>query len=125
MFWTDSISLCYSNIAAAKTWWIRSFGCKEEEVPTEWDCTLPSDVALRLPGHDLPTILLSDLAEVVNAGYERSNNRPILFCSKLAKAQEQLNRAGVVAGPIQHGGGTEYFEVHDPEDNIIEVCREP
>ena len=28
-------------------------------------------------------------------------------------------------GPIQPGGGTEFFEVRDPEGNSIEICKEP
>jgi catechol 2,3-dioxygenase-like lactoylglutathione lyase family enzyme len=94
-------------------------------VPPDWDCALPSDVALRLPGQDLPTVLLSDWAKVRNAGYERSNEHAIIFCTKLTKAQEWLRRRGAEAGQIQDGGGTEFFEVHDPEGNVIEICKEP
>jgi hypothetical protein len=94
-------------------------------VPADWDCSLPSDVALTLPGEDVPMILLSDWAEIRQAGYERSNGRPVIFCSKLKKAHEYLRGRGAAAGPIQEGGGTEFFEVHDPEGNVIEVCKEP
>ena len=76
LFWTDSIALCYSDVTAAKKWWMRSFGCKDAKVPAEWDCGLSSDAALQLPGHDVPTILLSDWNEVRSAGYDRSNDRP-------------------------------------------------
>jgi len=55
---------------------MRSFGCKDAKVPAEWDCGLSSDAALQLPGHDVPTILLSDWNEVRSAGYDRSNDRP-------------------------------------------------
>jgi hypothetical protein len=125
LFWTDSIALCCSNLAVARKWWIESFDCEEVKVPEDWDCSLPSDVALRLPGDELPTILLSDWAEVRGAGYERSNGHSIIFCNKLTKAQEYLRRRGATTGPIQDGGGTEFFEVRDPEGNIVEVCREP
>lgn len=125
LLWTDSIALCCSNVAACKQWWIDSFDCKQAKVPAEWDCVLPSDVALTLPGHDVPAILLNDWAEVRKAGYEASKDRPIIFCSKLKKAHDYLRGRGVAAGPIQHGGGTEFFEVCDPEGNVIEVCREP
>ena len=77
LFWTDSIALCYSDVTAAKRWWMQSFGCKEVKVPADyWDCSLPSDVALQLPGYDVPTIALSDWNEVRNAGYERSKTTP-------------------------------------------------
>lgn len=125
LVWTDSVALCYSDVTAAKKWWMQSFGCKEAKVPVDWDCSLPSDVALQLPGHDLPTILLSDWNEVRQAGYERSNGRPILFCAKLQKVREHVARAGAVPGDVQQGGGTEFFEMHDPEGNVIEICKEP
>ena len=125
LFRTDSITLCYSDVAAAKKWWMQAFGCKEAKVPADWDGSLPSDVALQLPGYDVPTILLSDWNEVRNAGYERSNGRAIIFCQKLGKAREHLHRAGVVPGPEQQSGGTEFFEIRDSEGAIIEICREP
>ncbi len=93
-------------------------------MPSDWDCVLPSDVALRLSGNDLPTILLSDWMEVRAAGYERSNDHPIIFCTKLTKAYEYLSRRRAAPGLIQHGAGPEFFEVRDPEGNVIEICEE-
>src|SRR5262249_15287426 len=43
LFSTDSIALCYSDVTAAKKWWMQSFGCKDAKVPADWDCSLPSD----------------------------------------------------------------------------------
>ena len=125
LFRTDSVSLGCANLAAEKQWWIRSFDCKETKAPPDWDCPLTSDVALQLPGHDSPTILLSDLAEVRNAGYERPNEHTVIYCARLTKAHEWLLGRGVEAGPIQHSGGAEFFEVRDPEGNVIEICKEP
>jgi len=62
-FNADSITLSYSNLEAAKKWWIDAFDCKVAKVPSDWDNRLPSDVALRLPGYDEPTILLCSKAE--------------------------------------------------------------
>src|SRR5207247_2032368 len=59
LFYTDSVTLAYSNVEGAKRWWIDAFDCKVARVTPDWDCPLPSDVALRLPGHSAPTILLS------------------------------------------------------------------
>lgn len=125
LFWTDSIALCYTNVAAAKTWWIESFECKEAKVPRDWDCTLPSDIALQLPGQKGPTILLSDWAEVREAGYSRSNDHTIIYCSRLSKAQQHLSAKGLAIGPTQESGGAQFLEVRDPEGNVIEVCKEP
>ena len=79
LFWTDSISLCCSNVAAAKRWWIGAFECKLVKVPSDWDDPLPSDVAVQLPGDDRPAIMLSDRAEVEKAGLERATDHPILL----------------------------------------------
>ena len=125
MFWTDSLAVSCKNVELTKRWWIDSFDCKPTTVPADWDCPLPSNVALKLPGHDRPTILLNDSAEVRAAGYERANDHPIIFCRNVSKAHDHLRRRGVAAGPIQQTGGTEFFEIHDPEGTTIEICEEP
>ncbi len=125
LFYTDSLSLCCTSVQVEKQWWVGVFECKETEVPADWDCALPSDVALKLPGGDGPTILLSDKAEAEHAGYECRNEHPMIFCTNLKKAQEQLRRRGGAPGPIQHAGGTSFFELSDPEGNVIEICKEP
>jgi hypothetical protein len=84
-------------------------------VPPDWDDPLLSDVALKLPGDDEPTILLCDRAEVTKAGFDRQNDHPILFSNKLNKAHEHLAGRGSVPGPIQESGGTQFFEIRDPE----------
>jgi hypothetical protein len=99
--------------------------CKETRVPVDWDCPLPSDVALKLPGAAEPAILLCGKEEVRRAGYERPNGRSLVFCTNLQKAHEYLHSRGAAAGPIQDGGGTQFFEVRDPEGNTIEICKEP
>jgi hypothetical protein len=71
LFYTDSITLTYSDVEGAMRWWVNAFGCKVAKVPQDWDCQLPSDVALQLPGHEEPTILLSKKSEVEKAGYDR------------------------------------------------------
>jgi hypothetical protein len=94
------------------------------EVPANWDDPLPSDVALRLPGDDEPTILLCDKREVQNAGFEPINQHPLLFSSKLKKAPEHLISKGSAPGLIQDAGGKQFFEVQDTEGNLIEICEE-
>jgi hypothetical protein len=126
LFYTDSVTLSYSDVESAKRWWIETFGCKVEKVPPDWDCPLPSDLALQLPGHDAPTILLNAKAEVEQAGYERPSSLAcVIFCEKLKKGHEQLAGHGVLVGPIQEGGDTQFFEIRDTEGNVIQVCKEP
>jgi catechol 2,3-dioxygenase-like lactoylglutathione lyase family enzyme len=125
LFYTDFLSLCCTDIQAEKQWWVATFDCKPAGVPADWDCPLPSDVALKLPGSDGPTILLSDKTEVQRAGNERRNDHPMVLCSNLKKAHEYLRGMGAAPGPIQEGGGTQFFEIRDPEGNVIEICKEP
>ena len=126
LFHTDSVTLSYSNVEAAKQWWMNAFECKQVRVPPDWDNPLPSDVALTLPGYSEPTILLNDRAQVREAGFDRSSPVvPVIFCNKLGKAHEHLSSRGVVVGPIQGDGETQFFEVRDIEENVIEVCKEP
>jgi hypothetical protein len=125
LFYTDSLALCCANIQAEKQWWVATFDCKGASVPSDWDCTLPSDIALKLPGADEPTISLSDKTEVQRAGYERRNDHPMLFCNNLKKAREYLMDRGAAPGLIQDSGDTQFFELRDAEGNIIEICKEP
>lgn len=125
LFYTDSLSLVCANVDVEKQWWIAAFDCKEAMVPKDWDCPLPSDVALKLPGADTPAVLLSDRTEVQQAGYERQSDHTILFCTNVKKAHEYLRVRHATPGPIQEAGGTQFFEVHDPDGNVIEICKEP
>ncbi len=126
LFYTDSLTLAYSDVEAAKHWWIETFGCKVAKEPSDWDCPLPSDVCLQLPGHDAPTILLTSKSELEQAGYNRpSPLAPVIFCEKLKKGHEQLASRGVLVGAIQDGGDTQFFEIRDIEGNVIQLCKEP
>ena len=125
-FYTDSVAIIYSNIEAAKQWWVNAFECKEVKVPPDWDNPLPSDVALKLPGDEAPTILLSARSEVESAGFDRPT--PVastIFCDKLEKASKLLSSRGILVGPIQDGGDMQFFEVRDVEGNLIQICKEP
>ncbi|HLV88813.1 MAG TPA: VOC family protein [Candidatus Sulfotelmatobacter sp.] len=124
-FYTDSLAFTYSNVGAAKQWWIETFDCKVADVPDDWDNTLPSDVALKFPQDDQPTILLSAQAEVDQAKFDRPS--PVAFtvyCDKLKKAHELLSARGVVVGPIQDGGDMKFFDMRDIEGHLIQVCDE-
>lgn len=125
LFRTDSVTLSYSNVEAAKQWWINAFACKVVRAPDDWDNSLPSDVALTLPGDDSPTVLLCDKAEALRAGFDRTNPVvSIVFSDKLTKAHDFVCSHGAVAEPIQDGGDMQFFEVRDTEGNLIQVCKE-
>lgn len=126
LFHTDSVALSYSNVEAAKQWWIDTFGCKVARGPRGWDNPLPSDVALSLPGYSEPTILLSAQSEVEQAHFDRpSPVATVIYCDKLKKAHDHLSGHGAPAGPIQDGGDMQFFEIRDTEGHLIEICQEP
>jgi uncharacterized glyoxalase superfamily protein PhnB len=119
-FWTDTIVLSYADVNAAKQWWATAFDCEAVSVPPDWDETLPSDVALKLPGDKAPTILLGSRSE----GRE-SSEHPIIFTGKVKKAYEHLRGRGVVTGAVHEEWGSEMFEIRDSEGNVVEICKEP
>jgi hypothetical protein len=126
LFHTDFVALNYSNVEAAKQWWIDTFGCKVVRVPQDWDNPLPSDVALTLPSDGEPTILLSSQSEVDQAHFDRPPPvTTVIFCDKLKKGHERLLSRGVLAGPIQDGGDMQFFEIRDTEGHLIQICKEP
>ena len=126
LFRTDSVVLSYSNVEAAKRWWIDTFGCQVTRVPQDWENPLPSDVALTFPGDSEPTILLNAQSEVEQAHFDRpSPVSTVIFCDKLKQAQEHISSRGVLVGPIQDGGDMEFFEIRDTEGHLIEICKEP
>ncbi len=125
MFWTDSLEFCCADVEAVKRWWIQVFRCRQVKRALS-DVPLPSAVALALPDEDdEPQIVLCDAAELRQAGFEPPDEHSILFCGNLEKAREHLSGCGAQPGPVQDGGGTEFFEIRDPEGHIIEICREP
>jgi hypothetical protein len=121
LFWTDSIVMSYADVVAATKWWIMAFDCNAVIIPSDWDDPLPSDVALKLPGREEPTILLGSKCE----GGSPSEH-PIIFTSKVNKAYEHLRGRGMpAAGVVHKEWGTELFEIVDSEGNVIEICSEP
>lgn len=126
VFYSDSVALSYTDVQAAKQWWMNAFECKPVKQPADWDNPLPSDIALKFRGSDQPTILLSAKNEIEQAGFERpAPVASVIFCDKLEKAHDLLSRHGVAAGPIQDGGDMQFFEIRDSEGNLIQICNEP
>jgi hypothetical protein len=124
-FYTDSLVLTYTSVEAAKQWWIDTFGRKVEKVPAEWDNPLASDVALKFPQDKEPTILLCARSEMEQAKLDPpSAVVSTIFCDNLKKARERLSTRGILVGPMQDGGDTQYFEIRDIEGHLIQVCKE-
>jgi predicted enzyme related to lactoylglutathione lyase len=50
---------------------------------------------------------------------------PILFAKKIGKVRDVLAARGAEVGNVVHDRqGIHYFEIHDPEGNVIEVVEE-
>jgi hypothetical protein len=50
---------------------------------------------------------------------------PILFSKKIGKMKDVLAARSVDVGAIKHDRqGIRYFQIHDPERNVIEVVKE-
>jgi hypothetical protein len=92
-FYADSLALTYSNVDAAKQWWIEAFDCKVAKVPEDWDNTLPSDVALKFPRDDEPTILLSAQTEVDQAKFDRPSTVVSTIIHDLLRQAKERTRA--------------------------------
>jgi hypothetical protein len=126
MFHAESVTIAYASVEAARDWWTRVFDCYQVPLPADWDDSLPSDVALKLPGQDRPAILLCDRAEATQARLDRTPSPvPIVFCSKTKKAFEYLLSRGLLASPIQSDGSTTFFAIRDLEGDTIEIAEEP
>ena len=122
LFHAESVALNYSNLGVAERWWADVLGCKRVELP-DWDDPLPSDVAMRFAGSEEPSILLSDRLEVEQAGYERPNQRHMIWTSNLDNALQELQGRGASSGEIQTGR-VRFFELRDPEGNVLELCED-
>ena len=129
LFYTEFLSINCSDVQAAKKWWLATFDCKETNVPLDWDDPLPSDVALKLSGNDKAAILLRDKTEMKEDidgwGRDPGDSHALIFCSNLKKAHEQLRLRNAAVDQIQEGGGTQFFNIRDPEGHVIEICKEP
>ena len=55
----DTLALCYSDVEAARQWRTKTFVCIQCDLPN-WDARQLSDIALKFPSAEEPTILLSD-----------------------------------------------------------------
>ena len=80
-------------------------------------------------GEDCIALGFSDEEYIIALGPTGKSSgelRPLLFTTKITKAREFLNSRG--AGPREiekDAQGTPYFEIRDPEGNVVEVCEEP
>lgn len=119
-FWADAVNAYYADVAGAKRWWIETFHCVEVPVPKFWDETPAGSVALRFAHAEEPSICLMPQS----AKLDSYQSVPVIFTDQLKKAHELLTGRGVPTNPIQGDGSHDYFEIRDPENQVIEICAD-
>ena len=131
MFWkrrasfsTDSVALTYASPETAVGWWNQLFGAKRIEPAADRDYALPSDVWLTL-GTDDPAVYIAKLSEVRGIGLEWiGGEHHIVFCGDIELAHKHFLEQGAMPTAIHDGRGPRYFEITDPEGNVIEICED-
>jgi len=105
------------DIAAACSWYIEKLGLQKISVALDdgENC-----IALGFSEEE-PAFVLGPPSDA-----PRDELSAMLYTSKLKKAREVLISRGVNVGEIQQDRqGTHYFEMRDPEGNVVEISEEP
>lgn len=125
LFRADSIALTYASPEAAVRWWTQLFGTKQIEPAADRDYALPSDIWLAFDVNDLPAVYFSKLDEVRGIGLDCiGDEHPIVTCNDIELAHKHCLQKGASPSSIQTGRGPRYFEITDPEGNVIEICED-
>jgi catechol 2,3-dioxygenase-like lactoylglutathione lyase family enzyme len=104
------------DIASSTAWYIDKLGLSKVNVELDdgEDC-----VALGFSKEDSAVCLGPP-------GAPTNELTAVLYCSSVKKAREFLFSRGVNVGEIQQDRqGTSFFEMRDPENNLIEISEEP
>jgi catechol 2,3-dioxygenase-like lactoylglutathione lyase family enzyme len=105
-----------ADIAGATAWYIQKLGLRKVDVELDdgVDC-----IALGFEKNECAVCLGPP-------GRSTGELTPMLYSSNLKKAREFLASRGVNVTNIQQDRqGTHYFEMRDPEGNVIEITEEP
>lgn len=110
---SGSIYIGVRNLEAATAWYIEKFELTKLKKPADEE---DADVGLMSPDGKVFVFL-----SVPNNG---DVDTPILFVKKIEKALEWLQAHSVNAGPVLTDGQSQYFEIRDLENNMIEICED-
>src|SRR5580704_11143973 len=114
----DSFYIGVLDVESATSWHIEKLGL--QEVPAEMGDP-EGCVALDFSKKDQTCI-----AVLGPRGKPTDGTTPMLYASNIKKAREVLSSRGVNVGDVQKDRqGTQYFQMRDMEDNLIEVSEEP
>ena len=126
LFYTDSVTLAHADVESAKALVDRGVWLQSSKSAIRigtvhclltWPCSCPATTR--------PQSSWNAKAEFDQSGFDRPSSLAfVIFCEKLKKGHEQHSSRGVLVGPIQDGGDTQFFEIRDTEGNMIQVCKE-
>lgn len=107
---TGSIYVMVRDQAAAVSWYKETFGLRESPEPIDEEI---GDIQLQSANEDLVVIM---------GAQPGPDETPMLRARNLVKAREWLIARTVKVSEIQTDRqGTQYFEMRDPADNMIEI----
>lgn len=115
---TGLIAIGVNDVTAAIAWYKEKFGLRESG--HKYEDGNPDDTEL-VSSRD------REFAIMLLAGVEEAGDPPpILITSDVRKAREWLAARGVNVTPVQTDRqGTQYIEMRDLENNLIEISEEP
>lgn len=105
------------DLAAAASWYIEKLGLRKIKIKMD---NAENCIALGF-SQDEPIMVLGP-------PYDGPSDEltPMLYASRIKKARDFLLSRGVNVGDIQQDRqGTHFFEIRDPEGNVIEISEVP
>jgi predicted enzyme related to lactoylglutathione lyase len=110
-----NLRILVRDVDAVSPWYIGKLGLRKssEAPPTE-----PSATIFRFKADGNPIILTT------SPGFQ-TGKTPILFTKKIGRMRDVMSARGVDVGKVeQDRQGLHYFQIHDPEGNLIEVVED-
>lgn len=110
-----SLRVLVRDIDSVLPWYIEKFGFSKvaENSQSQLDT---ATLRLKVDGNSLVLTTRNGLG---------TRKTPMLFTKKISKFRDVLIARGVEVGTVeQDGQGIHYFDIHDPEGNLIEIVEE-
>ena len=118
-YFGDNISVGVRDVSKAIAWYQEKLRLRLSPLKCE-----EYDALLVFSKDDQTGLAL--VAILVGQTEANVEGHPILFSKKLEACREQFASRGIQVGPVQRdSGGNSFFQFHDLDGNVIEVCVEP
>lgn len=111
----NNLRILVRDVSVVSPWYVEKLGLqKVTEKPG-----VESGAAIYKFKEDGNSVVLS------TSGNFETHKTPIFFSKKISKIKNVLAARGIEVGTIEHDRqGFRYFQIHDPEGNVIEVVEE-